>query len=290
MQDNQTSPYIHEATADNFSTMVLENSRKGPVLVNFCSKNTDTCLSLYPLLDRIIQYYDGRVLLINIDTDRESVLTKQYGIASEPTLKLFRNENVMETRHGYQSEEELIKLLEPFVARESDQILADAVQMYVDGNTVEAYEMIAKAIVDDPVNHRLPLNMCKLLKHEGRFDEAMKLIDSMPDTTRNKKEVEQFYDLLSLLTEADLNGDVDALIQHIDSNPEDLPARRQMFVQNVLQSDFAQALDQLVQMMELDARYDENFPQKAMLKVFNILGPEHPLVDQYRPNLKRYIH
>jgi putative thioredoxin len=63
-----------------------------------------------------------------------------------------------------------------------------------------------------------------------------------------------------------------------------------LFIQYVLQQEYEQALSILVEMMEQDAKYAENFPQKAMLKIFNILGAGHPLIGQYRPNLKRYIH
>lgn len=290
MIDSVNSPYIHAATADNFNSLVLENSHKGPVLVNFWSQNAGPCLRQYPLLDKIIHHYDGRVLLINIDTETEVIVTKQYGIASVPTLKLFRNEQVVETLHGYQSEEDLVKLLESYVARDSDLILADAVQQYTEGKPAEAYEMIANAIVEDPVNHRLPLTMCKLLKHEGRFAEAIKLLDSLPPNVRSNKDIEQYYDLLSFFVDADLNGDMEALLEHVESKPEDLKARHQLTIQYVVQQEYELALQQLVAIMELEAEYKDKYPQQAMLKIFNILGKEHPLISQYRPNLNRYIH
>lgn len=290
MIDTLNSPYIHAAGADNFNALVLENSHKGPVLVYFWSKNAGPCLRQYPLLDEIIHHYDGRVLLINVDAEKEVVITKQYGIASVPTLKLFRNEAVVETLHGYQSREELVKLLEPYVAKASDMKLADAVQLYTEGKTVAAYEKIAEAIVEDPLNHRLPLTMCKLLKHEGRYAEAIKLFDSLPPEIRKHKEIEQFYNLLSFFVDADMSGDVDALIQHVESNPTDLQARRQLTIQYVVQQAYEAALQQLVAIMELDPEYHENYAQKAMLKIFTILGKDNPLVSQYRPNLNRYIH
>lgn len=290
MIDNLSSPYIHAATSDNFNTLVLENSHKGPVLVNFWSKSAGPCMRQYPLLDQIIHHYDGRLLLINIDTDIEVIVTKQYGIASVPTLKLFRKEQVVETRHGYQSEQDLIELLEPYVSRDSDVALAEAVQRYTEGKPTEAYEMIAEAIVEDPINHRLPLTMCKLLKHEGRFAEAIKLIDTLPPNILSNKEIEQYYNLLSFFVEADLNGDMDALVQHVELNPQDLKALRQLAIQYVVQQDYEAALQQLVTIMELQAEYMENYAQKAMLKIFNILGNEDPLISQYRLNLNRYIH
>ena len=290
MIDGLSSPYIHAATAENFNALVLDNSRKGPVLVNFWSKKAGPCLRQYPLLDEIVHHYDGRVLLINVDSDAEVIITRQYGIASVPTLKLFRNGDVLETRHGYQSKADLIKLLEAHVTRDSDIVLADAVQLYAEGKPGEAYDMIANAIVDDPVNHRLPLTMCKLLKHEGRFAEALKLIDALPSNIRDNKEIGQFYDVLSFFVDADLNGDMDALVQHVESNPDDLKALRQLAIQYVVQQEYEAALQQLVAIMELSAEYQDNYAQKAMLKIFNILGKDSPLISQYRPNLNRYIH
>lgn len=290
MVDSINSPYIHAATAENFQAMVLENSHRGPVLVNFWSQKAGPCLRQYPLLDKLIHHYDGRVLLVNIDTETEVVMTKEYGITSVPTLKLFRKEQVVETLHGFQSEEDLIKMLEQYVSRDSDIVLADAIQVYTEGKAAEAYEMIANAIVEDPVNYRLPLTMCKLLKHEGRYAEAIKLIDSLPADIRQNNEIGQYYDLLSFYVEADMDGDVESLIDHVAGQPDDLRARRQLAIQYVAQQEYEQALQQLVAIMEIEQEYQDNYAQKAMLKIFNILGKENPLLGQYRPNLNRYIH
>lgn len=291
MMDTTQSPFIFAAQADNFTTLVLDNSHKGPVLVNFWSKNAGPCLRQYPLLDKVIHHYDGRVLLINVDADKEIIITKQYGIASVPTLKLFRNGDVIETRHGYQSEEELIKLLEPYVARDSDLTLADAVQLFVEGKTVAAYEMIAGAIAEDPVNHRLPLTMAKLLKHEGRIDDAMRLLESLPPPICDHTEIKQFRDLLSFYIEAGTeNIEPASQIRLLESEPDNLALRRQLVNQYVIQQEYESALQQLVAIMERQADYENKYPQQAMLKIFNILGKEHPLVSAYRSSLSRYVH
>ena len=82
MIETVNSPYIHTATSDNFKALVLDNSDKGPVLVNFWSRKAGPCLRLYPILDKLVHYYKGRLLLVNIDIESEFVVTKEYGIAS----------------------------------------------------------------------------------------------------------------------------------------------------------------------------------------------------------------
>ncbi len=69
------SPYIFEGTAENFENLVLENSCKGPVLVNFWSPKAGPCLRLYPLLDKFIHESAGKMLLGRVNTNGHS-----YGI------------------------------------------------------------------------------------------------------------------------------------------------------------------------------------------------------------------
>lgn len=284
------SPYIHAATADNFKALVLDNSRLGPVLVNFWSRKAGPCLRQYPILDQLIHHYGGRVLLINIDTESDHVIPREYGITSVPTLKLFRDEHVVESWHGYQSKEDLEKTLNNYVARDSDQVLAHAIQLYAEGNTTEAYEMIAEAIVNDPMNPRLPLTMCKLLKHEERYSDALKLLATLPDDIRNNHEINQFHDLLSFYLDIEPPTDIAAAIAQVESTPDDMAARRRLVACYVTQQMYEEALNELVYVMETEPAFQENYAQKAMLKIFNILGNNDTLVAKFRPNLKRYTH
>ena len=71
MIDSIDSPYIIAATSNNFKPLVIENSKQGPVLVNFWSQKAGPSLRQYPVLDQIVHHYDGRLLLINVDADTE---------------------------------------------------------------------------------------------------------------------------------------------------------------------------------------------------------------------------
>jgi putative thioredoxin len=86
MIETVQSPYILEGATENFTSLVLENSHSGPVLINFRSRKAGPSLRQYPILDILIHDYGGRLLLVNVDTEKEFVFTKEYGIASMPTL------------------------------------------------------------------------------------------------------------------------------------------------------------------------------------------------------------
>jgi putative thioredoxin len=290
MIESIDSPYILSANSNNFQQVVLENSKQGPVLVNFCSKQAVPCLHQYPILDQIIHHYDGRALLVNVDADTEATITTEYSIASVPTLMLFRNEAVVETMNGFQSAEEIMRVMEQYVARDSDMKLIEAIRAFTEGKATDAYEMIAKAIVDDPVNPRLPLTMCKLLKHEERYPEALKLIESLPEDIRSNKEIMQFHDLLSICNEADTSQNISSLAEQVISSPKNIEAKQQLSVHYIIEEQFEKALQQLSEMMEIDANYRDNYAQKSMIKVFNIIGSDSDLASRFKPNLKRFAH
>ena len=284
------SPYIHEGVTDNFKSLVLDNSNTGPVLVNFWSRKAGPCLRQYPVLDKLIHHYAGRLLLVNIDTEKEFIFTKQYGIASVPTLKLFRFGKVVETLHGYQSEEDLKKVLDQHVARASDKILADAIRRYGEGRSSEAYEMIANAIVEDPINPRLPAAMCKLLKLEERYEEALQLLNAVPGEVGKNPEIVRLRALLSFHVDAKEIIGIKALVAHAEANPNDLAAQKQLIAYYVISQHYEEALKRLENMIGLDQNIDDNYAKKAMVKIFQLLEEDHPLVAQYRPVLKRYVH
>ena len=67
MTEQLDSPYIVVTTAETFQQIVLENSNKGPVLVNFWSKSAGPAIRQYPILDKVIHHYNGCLLLVNCD-------------------------------------------------------------------------------------------------------------------------------------------------------------------------------------------------------------------------------
>lgn len=290
MIESIDSKYIFAANADNFKTLVLENSVKGPVLVNFWSKKAGPCLRQYPVLDKIIHQYDGRLLLINIDTEVEFNITKEYSITSVPTLKLFRDEKVVETMHGYQSGTDLERTLQKYIARDSDQALADAIAQYSQGNHTQAYKMISDAIISDPENANLPIALVKLLKHEQRFDEAMQFLAALPESIKAVNEITMLQDELSFLTIANTITDVDMLIRQVEAKTDNPFLLQQLSAFYILNKEYLAACHLLVEMMELDKHFDNSYPRTAMLKVFNILGQGHELVTQFRPLLRCYAH
>ncbi len=67
---------------------VLQSDK--PVIVDFWAEWCGPCHAVAPVLDRIVQEHGDELKLVKVNIDEEQELAQRYGIASIPTMILFR--------------------------------------------------------------------------------------------------------------------------------------------------------------------------------------------------------
>jgi len=284
------SNFIFDGNAENFSSLVIDNSNSGPVLVNFWSRKAGPCLRQYPILDKLVFDYQGRLLLVNIDTEEQITISKNYGIASVPTLKLFRFGEVTNTLHGYQSDIDLKQIIDKYVSRDSDKVIAQAIHEYSKGNHDKTYLLLSDAIIEDQINPRLPLTICKLLKHEKRYDEAVNLLESLPEELKNDIEISQLSNHLFFISIIDSVENIQKLNDNHENDQSSLNIIQKLSANYVIEKQYESALQELEKIIKLDYDFDKCYARVAMLKIFTLIGNDHTLAHKYRPLLQKYTH
>jgi thioredoxin 1 len=76
-------------TEDTFQQEVL--SSETPVLVDFWAEWCQPCHMVAPILDKIAEERNGTIKLVKVNIDEQPALAQRYGIASIPTMVLFKN-------------------------------------------------------------------------------------------------------------------------------------------------------------------------------------------------------
>jgi|ERR1700694_4594248 len=76
-------------TESTFDEVVLKSEK--PVIVDFWAEWCGPCHAVSPVLDKIAEERAGEIKLVKVNIDEEQGLAERYGIASIPTMVLFKD-------------------------------------------------------------------------------------------------------------------------------------------------------------------------------------------------------
>ncbi|TAN50099.1 MAG: thioredoxin TrxA [Betaproteobacteria bacterium] len=105
-----SSSQIEHITDENFEPQVLQS--EVPVLVDYWAEWCGPCKQIAPILDEVAREYGGRLKVAKINVDENRQVPARFGIRGIPTLMLFRNGNVEDTRVGALSKSQLTAFLD----------------------------------------------------------------------------------------------------------------------------------------------------------------------------------
>jgi thioredoxin len=76
-------------TEQTWDAEVIQSDK--PVIVDFWAEWCGPCHAVAPVLDRIADERGEELKLVKVDIDKEQGLAQRYGIASIPTIVLFKD-------------------------------------------------------------------------------------------------------------------------------------------------------------------------------------------------------
>lgn len=93
----------------NFEVEVLKSEI--PVLVDFWATWCGPCRMLAPTIEKIAEEQEGVVKVCKLDVDEEPEIAARFGIASIPTLMVFKNGVAVKKSVGVQPKQMIEEML-----------------------------------------------------------------------------------------------------------------------------------------------------------------------------------
>ncbi len=284
------SPYIVDVQAETFQTLVLENSYKVPVVVDFWAAWCNPCQVLMPLLQKLAEEFNGQFLLAKVNSDEQQALATQYGVRSLPTVKVFRNGEVVDEFNGALPEAAIREMLDRHIERESDKLAAQALELAAAGNHEEALALMQQAAEVDEDNYRVKLKQAQLLTELAQYDEASEILRKFPLDKQQDPEVTALLAQLEFAKAAGNAEQIPELEQRLAADGSDSEARYSLALVLIGQGEYEAGMEHLLQLMKSDRSFKDDAARKTMLMVFDMLGGSGPLVNQYRSQLYKLLY
>jgi putative thioredoxin len=274
--------YVFDASGENFQQLVVENSRKGLVLANYWTPRAGPCFKLWQALEALSREFEGRFLLVNINTETQKRLARENGITSVPTVKIYRNGRVVESIHGAHSEASLRATINQHVPAARPAEVIRAIHTYQAGHAEDALKILVNAAIKDPDNPDVHTTAVRLLLREGRYADIEAYIAQLPDALKTLPDIDTMRTharLLHLAAGAPAPEQLDALLER---EPDNRAAALRRIALAITGDDYQTAFDALTKQLKTATPGEREFLNKVMLALFNLLGEDSELTRRFR--------
>ena len=266
---------IVESNTDQFSTDVIEKSQKLPVLVDFWAPWCGPCKTLTPVIEKIVNEYQGRLALVKINVDENQALASQMRVQSIPMVVAFKDGAPVDGFAGALPESQLREFIDKLFEGEVsplEKMVNEAGSFLENGDIAEAVRLYSQVVEVDPKTPLGHAGLIRAMMVENKTDEALNYIEALDAALKNSNEVSGLKAALELLESESNSEDLELLRQNLDNDPEDPDARYDLAVSLYGKGKVEESIDMLVELVKTHGQWNEDAARSQLLKIFEARG------------------
>lgn len=280
----KTSPII-DVTDSDFQEKVIEQSRTVPVVVDFWAPWCGPCRMIGPVLERLANEANGAWILAKLNVDHNPQTAGRYGIQGIPAVKGFRDGQVAAEFVGAVPEPQIRRFVDQLVPSRADGLAVEARAMEKTGNEARAEELYRQALREDGNHPAALLGLGRVLFQQDRYDEALSTLQRVPMGRPERTEAESWIAKAGFRQQAALSGGEIEARRKLAANPDDLDARLALSAAQAAKGSYREALEGLMEVVRRDRGTYRDQARRNMISLFAMLGDDHELTQEYRPQL-----
>jgi thioredoxin reductase (NADPH) len=99
----------HEGT---FALRKLFHDSDRLLIVKYVAPGCGPCHTLKPILNKVVDEFDGKIHFVEIDIDKDRQIAENAGVSGTPTIQFFKNKELLHEVKGVKQKSEYRKLIE----------------------------------------------------------------------------------------------------------------------------------------------------------------------------------
>jgi len=283
--------YNFEVTQKSFPSLVLENSNKIPVVVEFMGVWSEPCIAVEGIFSRLAKEFAGQFIFAKVDMNEQPELGSQYQIENVPTLVVIKDGQTVRVDMGQVNEDEARALLkEQGISHESDDMREQAREKHLAGDTPSAIMLLTQAIQKDPSNTRVAMDMVQIFLDIGDLNNASGLFSKLPERDRESDIGKALNGQMTFMSFAAKTDGIETLQTKVDSNFEDHKSRFDLAVCLVAKYDYIEAVEQLLKIIEVAPDFQDGAAREMIATIIRNLKPASPeLASEFQRKLSNIL-
>jgi len=280
---------VIDINQDQFLEEVVEKSKTTPVLVDFWAPWCGPCKQLTPVLEKLVNSKNGKIILAKVNVDENQAIAAQLKIQSIPTVYGFVDGKPIDAFQGAQPESQIEKMIDKLIeatpGNEIPKLLEEAESFFKDQKFDEALQIYENLISLDPGNPKCISGMLRCLIQLNRYQDASEILESIDEKTIEDPEIQKIKKLIENMNSSSEGKTVEELklILLNDINNHDL--RFELAEKYFSQNQVAEAFQELLLIFSHDAKWNDEAAKRKLLEYFDLLGFVDPNVIEARKKL-----
>lgn len=169
-----------DVTDATFETEVLARSEQVPVVVDLWAEWCGPCRTLGPILDKVVDETEGKVVLAKVDTDANPQTAQAFQVQSIPAVYALVDRKVVANFVGAKGEREVRQFVQDLIPSPEQLRVAALLAVGDEESLREALELA-------PADETAVVALAELLVTAGSTDEALALLERVPPTATTRQ-------------------------------------------------------------------------------------------------------
>ena len=281
--------FIIDINQDQFLEEVVEKSKTTPVIVDFWAPWCGPCKQLTPVLEKIINKKNGKIILAKVNVDENQGIASQLNIQSIPTVYGFVDGKPIDAFQGAQPESKVEvmvnKMIDATPGNEIPKLIDEADQLFKDEKFEESLTFYEKLAGMDPGNQKIIAGLLRCLIQLKRLEDANEMFESLDEKILESDEILKIKKLLNNSNIKDTGISCEKLAEELKMKPNDKNLRFKLAECYLSSSETKKGFDELLNLFAQDSKWNEGAAKKKLLEYFDLLGFNDPNVIEARKKL-----